>query len=370
MRILALEPYYGGSHEAFLTGWTRRSRHDWTLLTLPPNHWKWRMRHAAVTLARITHEKSHDGGQWDLIFCSDMLNLAEFIALAPPPVRSLPTVAYFHENQLTYPERHTRERDVHFGLSNLITTLAATSVWFNTQFHLDSFLAALCDLLKRMPDHRHPDNVDRIARKSTVHPPGIDPPPPRGPRPPGPIRILWAARWERDKDPLTLFDAVEELHTRGVEFHLDVVGQQFRSRPSVFDRAKQRLADKIGRWGYQPSRAEYQAALAEADVVVSTARHEFFGISICEAIAAGAYPVLPRRLAYPELLGDAGDEFFYDGGANELADRLGDLARRLEDGQLWRGDTNRPARAVQRFHWTTLAPQLDDAIDAVAEARP
>ncbi|GAH62988.1 unnamed protein product, partial [marine sediment metagenome] len=43
MRILALEPYYGGSHEAFLTGWTRRSRHDWTLLTLHANHWKWRM---------------------------------------------------------------------------------------------------------------------------------------------------------------------------------------------------------------------------------------------------------------------------------------------------------------------------------------
>lgn len=368
MRILALEPYFGGSHEAFLAGWTRRSRHDWTLLTLPANHWKWRMRHAAVTLARMTHKKSLAGGQWDLIFCSDMLNLAELIALAPPPVRSLPAVAYFHENQLTYPDRHARERDVHFGLSNLITALAATSVWFNTQFHLDTFLAALRDLLQRMPDHRDPDNVDRIAARSAVHPPGIDAPPPRGPRRPGPIRILWAARWERDKDPQTFFDAVERLHTRGVEFRLDVVGQQFRSRPAVFDRAKQRLADRIGRWGYQPSREDYQAALAEADVVVSTARHEFFGISICEAIAAGAYPVLPRRLAYPEVLGGAADEFFYDGGADELADRLAEIARRVDAGRLWDGDPTRAARAVQRFHWTTLAPQLDDALQTVAAA--
>lgn len=52
MRVLALEPYYGGSHRAFVDGWASRSRHDWTVLTLPAHHWKWRMRGAAVTMAR------------------------------------------------------------------------------------------------------------------------------------------------------------------------------------------------------------------------------------------------------------------------------------------------------------------------------
>jgi hypothetical protein len=36
IRVLALEPYYRGSHRAFLDGWVERSRHEWTLLTLPP----------------------------------------------------------------------------------------------------------------------------------------------------------------------------------------------------------------------------------------------------------------------------------------------------------------------------------------------
>jgi glycosyltransferase involved in cell wall biosynthesis len=55
-------------------------------------------------------------------------------------------------------------------------------------------------------------------------------------------------------------------------------------------------------WGYIASRAEYLTLLGQADLVVSTADHEFFGISVLEAMAAGAFPLLPNRLSYPELL--------------------------------------------------------------------
>jgi len=36
--------------------------------------------------------------------------------------------------------------------------------------------------------------------------------------------------------------------------------------------------------------------------VLSTARHEFFGIAVVEALLAGCLPWLPDRLSYPELL--------------------------------------------------------------------
>ena len=52
LSILGLEPYYGGSHRAFLDALVRHSRHDFTLMTLPARKWKWRMRGAAIWFAR------------------------------------------------------------------------------------------------------------------------------------------------------------------------------------------------------------------------------------------------------------------------------------------------------------------------------
>ena len=82
MKILALEPYHGGSHKAFLEDWRTHSRHEWTILGLPARKWKWRMRHAAVTLADRVRKELAAGRRWERLLCSDMLNLAEFLGLA------------------------------------------------------------------------------------------------------------------------------------------------------------------------------------------------------------------------------------------------------------------------------------------------
>lgn len=52
MRILLIEPYYGGSHKAWADGLWHYSRHHIDLLTLPAQFWKWRMQGGAITLAR------------------------------------------------------------------------------------------------------------------------------------------------------------------------------------------------------------------------------------------------------------------------------------------------------------------------------
>jgi glycosyltransferase involved in cell wall biosynthesis len=367
MRILALEPYYGGSHKAFLDGWSAHSRHTWTVLGLPAFKWKWRMRHSACTFAGQVRERLAAGERWDVLLCSDMLDLAAFYGLAPAELRHIPSVAYFHENQLTYPVQFESERDYHFGYTNMTTALAATRVWFNSAFNRDSFLEALPGFLKRMPDYQPLEVVDQIRAKSEVWPQGVNKMPPRGERPPEPLRILWAARWEHDKNPQLLFDALKELKARRVGFRVSVVGEQFRDTPDVFAWAEGYFRDQIDRWGYQQTRADYEAALREADVIVSTADHEFFGVSVVEAIAAGALPLLPRRLAYPEILSgiaEADEElFFYDGSARELSARLAMLAEYLRKGDLWRGDPQRAARAVQRFTWSKLAPRLDEALE-------
>ncbi|MGQ9650447.1 MAG: tRNA-queuosine alpha-mannosyltransferase domain-containing protein [Phycisphaerae bacterium] len=369
MKILALEPYHGGSHRAFLSGWCSNSRHEWTVLGLPAYKWKWRMRHAAITFADQAGQLLKSGSSWDLIYCSDMLNLAEFLGLLPVEMRHLPTLVYFHENQLTYPVRFETDRDFHYVLSNVVTALAAKRVWFNSAYHRDSFLEGLPAFLKRMPDYQPLDVPDRIRSKSDVRPQGVQEFPKRGERMPGPIRILWAARWEHDKNPDAFFLALKSLKLGGVDFRVSVIGEQFRERPPIFDWARQYFFHHIDRWGFQESRQDYEEALMEADVFVSTANHEFFGITAVEAIAAGAYPLLPKRLAYPEILDPkvAGDVscFFYEREADGLAERLRELAERLSKGDLWQGDADRAKRATARFSWSKLAPILDEAIESV-----
>ena len=368
MKILGLEGYYGGSHKAFIDGWMGVSGHDWTLLTLAGYKWKWRMRHGAVTFADDVRERVEVSEGWDLIFCSDMLNLAEFIGLAPGCVRGLPSVVYFHENQLTYPVRHESERDYQFGMTNITTALAAEAVWFNSEFHRESFLDGVSVFLKKMPDYRPMEAIEKIRAKSAVYPVGINRIERQCDRSSGPLRILWAARWEHDKRPEEFFEALKLLKSRGAGFRVSVVGEEFRERPGVFDWAKDYFSNEIDRWGYQQKRSDYEGALLDADVIVSTAGHEFFGISVVEAIGAGAYPVLPRRLSYPEILGGAcgaEERYFYDGGVEGLAVRLAELAKKVQRGGLWADPKGQGALLVERFTWEKLGSQLDEAILSV-----
>lgn len=369
LKILAVEPYYGGSHRAFLDGWEAHSRHQFTLLGLKPYKWKWRMRHAPLTCRDLAADLGEQ--DWDLLFVSDMLNLAEFRGLAPASLQQLPAVVYFHENQLTYPVRREEPRDLHFAFTNLVTAVAADEAWFNSHFHREEFFAAQRELLARMPDYQPLDAVERVAETSRVEPPGVEElsSPPRAAD--GPLRVVWAARWEHDKNPEAFFQALDKLAAQGIDFRLSVLGESFRDVPPVFAQAQTRWSDRIEHWGYQPARQDYLHALQTADVFVSTAAHEFFGISAVEAIACGCYPLLPRRLAYPEVLElekhPECQRFFYDGCGPELAARLKQCAAAKAAGNLWQGAADVARNRVRRFFWPQRAARLDEALDRVRQ---
>jgi len=373
MNILALEPYYGGSHRAFIDGLSKASRHNWTVLSLPAHKWKWRMRHSPITFAAQAETLVKNDRRWDLLFCSDMLNLAEFIALAPQGVTGLPKVIYFHENQLTYPVRVEDERDYHFAITNLTSALAADAVWFNSRFHMESFLSALARFLKSMPDHQPIEAIEKIRAKSAVHPPGIGNVSLKRQRKPGPLRILWAARWEHDKNPEDFFEALGILKAKNVPFRISVLGQSFQDQPDVFAQARRDFEDLIDHWGYQQSYNGYCSVLFDADVIVSTASHEFFGIGVLEAVAAGAFPLVPERLSYPEILGlgrmEGTEQFFYDGTVADLAEKLGELAVHVEERTLWPPGIT-PAILTDHLKWHNLASQYDKALTGIHPPEP
>ncbi|MBN1178283.1 MAG: DUF3524 domain-containing protein [Anaerolineae bacterium] len=356
MRILLVEPYYGGSHRAWASGYARHSQHQVDLLTLPARFWKWRMQGAAATLAERAHTLTE---RPDLLLATDMLNLPAFLGLTRRLWPGLPTALYCHENQLTYPFPPGEKRDLSYGMINWLSMLAADRVFFNSHYHRTDWFEELPRLLKHYPDATHLHRIPEVQAKSAVLPVGCDlrrfDPAPAERRADAPPLVLWNQRWEYDKDPATFFRALYALVDEGVPFRVALAGVNERQVPQEFQAARERLGTRVVYYG-RAGAAQYARLLHQADVVVSTAIHEFFGIAVVEAIYCGCFPVLPRRLTYPELLpAPVHAQCLYDDFAG-LLDRLRwALTQRAAAREI-----SAPLReAVARFDWAVAAPTYD-----------
>ena len=304
--IVVLEPYFGGSHRSFLEGMRKHLRCTCRMLTLPAHNWKWRMRLAAPWLAEeIRRTMPAPASGKCCLLCSTFVDVATLRGLLPKAWQGIRIATYFHENQFAYPVRQEDPRDLHFAITNLTTAIASDRLAFNSAYNLESFLDGCRTILPKAPDMPLPEAATRIRDKSVILPPpldfsDLDASPMKDESDAAPV-ILWNHRWEHDKNPERFFTALFALAQQGMDFRLIVLGQSFRQQPPIFAEARQRLSDRILHFDYAPSRAEYIKWLHRADLVVSTANHEFFGLSVLEAVRAGCRPLLPARLSYPEL---------------------------------------------------------------------
>ena len=376
MRILLVSPYHGGSHAAWAVGLQRHSRHDIELLTLPDRFWKWRMHGGAVTLAR---QWLRDGPAADAILATDMLDLTTFLALTRPASAGVPAVLYMHENQLTYPlpaageagpmRRQGGERDHHYAFVNFASMLAAERVVFNSHFHHDAWFEELPRFLRHFPEHNELSAVEALRAKSSMMPVGIEvgasgrTVPDAGGGAAAPL-VIWNQRWEYDKNPAQLLRALREVAERGVAFRLAICGRAYGESPPELAAIRETFADRLVHFGFADDDA-YRRLLGQASIVVSTAAHEFFGIAVLEAMAAGAFAILPDRLSYPELLDgpEVGDETrrscLYDSN-DGLVDRL---VRALQSPEETARMGAELARNARRFDWTRVVRMYDELLD-------
>jgi glycosyltransferase involved in cell wall biosynthesis len=357
--ILFLEPFFGGSHKTFALELARYSRHRIEVISMPARFWKWRMRGSSLYMDR----QVPDPERFDLLIAGNMLPLLELKGLWSRKAPHLPSIVYYHENQLLYPLQEGEKRDYHYGFTDISSALAADRLLFNSCTHRDAFLNALPGFITKMPDCKPVWAVEEIAGKSEIMYPGIS----VRPRDKGrdrlkePPLILWNHRWEHDKMPETFFNTLFSLKQKAVPFRLAVTGERYGKVPPVFREAEQRLSRELVHFGYMEERDAYLRLLRNSDIVVSTAVQENFGLSVAEAVAAGARPLLPHRLSYPELL------------PREYHDRClyrsdGELLSRLEE--LLKNPHTLPipglADSMKRFSWETLAPEYDRIFEALA----
>jgi len=308
---------------------------EWTRLTLPPRHFRWRQRSNSLSWAFKHHRQLTDNH--DFLLCTSMTDLSALRGFVPELAR-LPTAVYFHENQFAYPETSRQLRTVEPRILNLYTALCADELVFNSEFNRNSFLEGAAALLKRMPDGVPAGLVGKLRQASRILPvplpdsvyAAIDGRPANDVD--RPLTLVWNHRWEYDKGPELLLAIVRQLISRGLPFRLHLLGQQFRHRPAAFTELLAELAAHYramslepGQCGFVDNRPAYLQLLAGSDIALSTAAHDFQGLSVLEATVCGCTPLAPARLVYPEYLsaeclyGGDGDP---DREAGQAADRI------------------------------------------------
>ncbi|XP_053138880.1 glycosyltransferase-like domain-containing protein 1 isoform X2 [Hemicordylus capensis] len=324
MTVLLIEAFYGGSHKQ-LVDLLQEEMQESVLFTLPAKKWHWRARTAALYFAQNVPVNPN----YRILFASSVLNLTELVALRPD-FGKLKKVLYFHENQLTYPVKKCQERDFQYGYNQILSCLVADVVVFNSAYNMESFLTSIGKFMKLMPDHR-PKDLEKIIRPKcqVLY---------------FPVKFSNISR-EHDKDPESFFKVLLKMKEMELSFHVSVLGETFTDVPDIFAEAKKALGLSVLHWGYLPSKDEYFQVLCMADVVISTAKHEFFGVAMIEAVYCGCYPLCPKALVYPEIFPA---EYLYS-TPEQLFKRLQNFCKKpdIVRKHLYKGE-------LARFSWAAL----------------
>ncbi len=348
-RILIISPYDALSHRYWHQGIVREfPNFTFEVVALPPRYFSWRHRGNSLSLAFDPLLAQ----PYDLVLATSMTDLSALKGMQPKLV-GVPTILYFHENQFAYPPGRNDEGAVERQITSIYSALAADHLVFNSAYNRDTFLSGTKALLARMPDHVPHGIVEKLSENPHVVPVPLDddlfrmdatgnPPELEG------LSIVWNHRWEYDKGLSALHNIVTTLIDTEINFTLHLIGQQFRDVPEIMTRVMDLLKDhgSLGQTGFITSRPEYLDLLARSHIVLSTALHEFQGLAVLEAVAAGCIPVVPDRLAYPELFTP---EFLYKTPGDAVA-----LIRQITHGEIASADVSRLSWQTQHQAWSEL----------------
>lgn len=315
----------------------------WQRLELPGRHFAWRIRGNPLSWLDALPPSTPG-----LIVATSMVDLATVKGLHPR-LAGVPCLFYFHENQFAYPSTPAQVTSVEPQMVQLYGALAADRVAFNSEYNRDSFLKGVEALLARLPDGV-PDHVAaRILERSMILPVPIQPVPPgqRDDR-----LILWNHRWEYDKAPELFAKAILQLAATGIDFRIALLGERgLDPHPALAD-LRREIPEKIVADGYIEAR-RYREMTRRSGIVVSTAKHEFQGLSVLQAAMAGARPLVPDALCYPEYVPEA---YRYPAGdADALIDRL----------SVWLEAGLPPSVDVSNYSASVLEPRWRAALEAM-----
>ncbi|NNE94650.1 MAG: glycosyltransferase [Acidimicrobiales bacterium] len=155
------------------------------------------------------------------------------------------------------------------------------------------------------------------------------------------------------QEPEVFARALDRLAERGLDFRLVLAGQDAVEPSSIRADIRLRHGDRVLAAG--PFDVDsYRNWVRRSDIVASCTSHEFFGIAVVEALAAGCRPVLPDGFSYPEIVPSGVD--LYEPG--RFGSALADAVIRFADGF--------DPIDVRRFGWSVRIDEYDSLIDGLS----
>lgn len=357
--VYIIDPYYSDSHRFWAETIAANLEATVRIFQKSPVHWKWRMEGAAIEIAKNINSIDHTP---DAFLVTDFLNLGLFKSLLQPRFTKCRFVLYMHENQLTYPvsekdSDRIENRDKHYGFMNYTSCIVADHIAFNSNYHKNSFINGLNKLSSQLPDKL---DVSSIKEKSSIIFSIIDTQLFHKPRIQNEENkvILWNHRWEYDKRPDVFFDALIDLKNKGINFRLILLGKMNDVVLKQYSEQLITLKPHIIHLGFASTKDDYYRLISLSDIIVSTAIHDFFGISVLEGIYAGCRPVLPKDLAYPELVPDKIHNRIFYKRVNLLQAIENGLSDKwtIEDQEIVRNYTKK------RFVWEIVKEQYESVL--------
>lgn len=331
---------------------------DWTLKTQPARHFSWRVRASGWLWALADDPEL--AADYDLVMATSLTDVVTLKALCPA-LRDTPLWLYFHENQFAHPlsDRQWASHQQGWQFQSIQNALVADHISFNTAFNRDTFFTGAQALLRKFPEKLPGRPLDRLENNSEVLPvPLTDRFCAFRESPKRKNRIVWNHRWEWDKRPEHFLHALIALHKRGLDFELAMLGSGGGRQPEQYAEERKLLSDHIVHWG-EADTATYTDFMRTADIGVSVALHDFQGLAMLELAQAGATVVLPRRVAYPEVLPGA---CFYEGSESDPQADAHELKAVLAD--LLTGDCPPPVDPADLPTWDRLAEVYRKRIQA------
>jgi hypothetical protein len=212
------------------------------------------------------------------------MNLADLLRSIPALAHKT-SIVYFHDNRL--PSHAPLEHDP-LELVHLNTAATATQAWFNSQFHLERFLARCEGVVRRHQELHNRNPMEQIAAKCVYVTP--------------PVELALTAPAQK-RDVHDVFADLRGCDTRalvGALSHLKEDGEEFRLTAMTLP------GDLPSTVGYIPvderDAAAISAAISRAGIYLSVRSDAYSDPLLLQALAAGCWPVVPDSGCYPEIV--------------------------------------------------------------------